>query len=248
MASDNPREKLQSSYDKEQAAKKKAEADKKLVDGVASVGSGPVTFGDIDKWLADNPDAQYFRIGNGGGSVPGARSYVVSGNPFGAIGGAAGRDGDAANVQMWSDNDAAIVGQDIDKQVRDIFRYANISAAPTRKGKRGEQATVGQQYTGSSFFTDNGIEYNTSYGMVYSRDEYGKLKEWASSVGKSDQFLSAGAEKKPAFSSDYGKDKGAILTGAGVDDNRRAALGNEETDSLSNEADAAAKAKRKLLG
>lgn len=245
----NPREKLQGSYDKAEEAKKKAADAKKLVDGVASVGSGPVTFADIDKWLADNPDAQYFRIGNGGGSVQGARSYVVKGNPFGAIGGAAGREAaDSGELQMWSDNDAAIVGQDIDKQTRDIFRYANISAAPTRQGKRGEKATVGQQYTGSSFFTDNGIEYNTNYGMIYSRDEYGKLKEWASGVGKSDQFLSAGAEKKPTFNSDYGKDKGAILTGTGVDDNRRAGLSTDADDSLANEEDIAAKAKRKLLG
>lgn len=223
------RGKLADKYDAEAKAKAAADAAKKAISGVASVGKGAVTFADIDKWLDANPDAQYFRIENGGNSVREPRSYT---NEYGS----------------WSDNDAAIVGQDRDKGARDIFRYANITAADVRKGKRGEKATVGAQYTPSSFFSDNGIAYNSSYGMVYSRDEYGALKEWASTKGKSDQFLSAGAEKKPTFSSDYGKDKGAVLTGAGVDDNRRAGLSTDTEDSLANEEDIAAAAKRKLLG
>lgn len=223
------RGKLADKYDDEAKAKAKAEAAQKAIGGVASVGKGATTFADIDKWLDANPDAQYFRIENGGNSVREARSYT---NEYGA----------------WDDNSAAIVGQDRDKGARDIFRYANISAADVRTGKRGEKATVGAQYTPSSFFKDNGIDYKSDYGLVYSRDEYGKLKEWASTKGKSDQFLSAGAEKKPTFSSDYGKDKGAILTGAGVDDNRRAGLSTNDPDSLANEEDATAAAKRKLLG
>jgi len=138
------------------------------------------------------------------------------------------------------------VGQDSDKGARDIFRYANISAATPRTGKRGEKATVGLQYSPSSFFKDNEAEYKTDYGMVYSRDEYGKLKESAAKLGKNDKFLSAGSEKKPTFSSDYGKDKGAILTGEG--ETRRAQLSTENDDSLANESDVTAAAKRKLLG
>lgn len=226
----NPREKLQSSYEKEQAARESAEKAQKAISGVASVGKGAQTFADIDKWLDENPDAEYFRIENGGTNAANiARSYT---NEYGT----------------WADNDAAIVGQDSDKWTRDIFRYANISAADVRQGKRGEKSTVGVKYTPSDFFKTNEIEYKSDYGMVYSRAEYGKLKESAAKMGKSDQFLSAGAEKKPTFSSDYGKDKGAILTGKGVDDNRRANLGEDEDDSLSNETDTAAAAKRKLLG
>jgi len=223
------REKLASKYDEEAAAKAAAEKASKAISGVKTVGKGATTFATIDKWLADNPDAEYFRIENGGKSVREPRSYT---NQYGS----------------WSDNDAAIVGQDRDKGARDIFRYANISAANPRTGKRGEKATVAAQYTPSAFFEANDIAYKSDYGMVYSRDEYGKLKEWASKKGKSDQFLSAGAEKAPTFSSDYGKDKGAILTGAGIDDNRRAGLSTESEDSLANEEDLANAAKRKLLG
>lgn len=225
----NPREKLQKPYD--DAAKAEAEAKRigDLISGVGSVGKGAVTFSQIDKYLADNPDAKYFRIENGGNNVgKAARSYT---NDFGT----------------WSDNDAAIVGQDSDKGARDIFRYANISAATPRTGKRGEKATVGIQYSPSSFFKDNEIaDYKSDYGMIYSRDEYGALKEKAASIGKSDKFLSAGAEKKPTFSSDYGKDKGAILTGEG--ESRRAKLSNDSTDSLANDEDPDNAAKRKLLG
>lgn len=228
----NPRAKLQEAYDRDADAAAKAEAEAKrvgdLVQGVSSVGKGAVTFAQIDKYLADNPDAEYFRIENGGNNVgKAARSYT---NDFGT----------------WSDNDAAIVGQDSDKGARDIFRYANISAATPRTGKRGEKATVGIQYSPSAFFETNKAEYKSDYGMIYSRDEYGKLKEQAAKIGKSDQFLSAGAEKKPTFSSDYGKDKGAILTGEG--DAKRAKLSTENTDSLANDEDADSAAKRKLLG
>ena len=226
----NPRSRLQSSYEKDAAAKKAAEARNKAVSGVTTVGKGGVTFATIDKWLADNADAEYFRIGD-------ATSKVGNGYR---------RRDDAG---MSSDQAAAIVGQDRDKGNSVIFRYATVQAAgATSKGKRGEQATVGINYTPTDFYKANGFEYSAADGFILSRAEYGKLKESAAKKGKSDQFLSAGAEKKPTFTSDYGKDKGAILTGEGVDTNRRAGLGEDESDGLSNEEDIAAAAKRKLLG
>ena len=208
-------------------AAKKANADK-LIGGIKIVNKGATTFGEIDKWLSDNPNEQYFRIGNGGSRVKEARGYETGNG-------------------MWTDNDAAIVGQERDKGTRDIFRYANFSPMPPRQGKRGEKATVSGQYNPSSFFKDNGIDYNTQYGMIYSRDEYGKVKESAAKHGKGDRFLEAG-QKLPEFSSDYGKDKGAILTGAGVDSNRRASLGQDETDGLDSSTDPTKANKRKLLG
>lgn len=228
MESFNPRTKLQSQYEKDQAAAEAEAKAKKAIGGVKSVGKGAVTFADIEKWLDANPDEKYFRIDNGGKTVGEARSYT-------------GKYG------TWSDNDAAIVGQNRDKGARDIFRYANISAADVRTGKRGEKSTVGLQYSPSSFFKENSIEYNSSYGMVYSRDEYGALKNKAAKIGKSDRFLEAPV-KKPTFSSDYGKDKGAILTGEGVDTNRRAGLGQDEASGLADGEDADNVTKRKLLG
>lgn len=226
----NPRTKLQSAYEKEAAAKKAAEARSKAVSGVTTVGKGGVTFATIDKWLADNPDAEYFRIADSDKKV--GTGYQ--------------RRDDAG---LSSDQAAAIVGSSSDSGNSVIRRYATVQAAgATSKGKRGEQATVGINYTPTDFYKANGFEYSAADGFILSRAEYGKLKESAAKKGKSDQFLSAGAEKKPTFSSDYGKDKGAILTGEGVDTNRRAALGQEETDALSNEEDIAAAAKRKLLG
>ena len=224
----NPREKLQESYDD----KAKAEAESKrigdLVGALPSAGKGAVTFSEIDKFLTDNPDAQYFRIDNGGNSVKQPRSYNTD---FG----------------RWDDNSAAIVGQDSDKSSRDIFRYANISAADPRTGKRGEKATVGIKYTPSSFFKENTAEYKTDYGLVFSREEFGKLKESAAEMGKADRFLEA-AVQKPVFSSDYGKEQGStILTGKA--DTRRAALGTETTDDMASAStDEETKSKRSLLG
>ena len=91
------------------------------------------------------------------------------------------------------------------------------------------------------------MDYKSEYGLVYSRDEYANLKNWAAEKGKSDQFLSAGAEKKPVFNRDYGKDKGAILTGAGVEDTRRAGIG-ENTEDAMDATDTEQVKKRKLLG
>lgn len=228
MAESDPRKKLQTSYDD----KAKAEAENKRIGDLEaelpSVGKGAVTFAQVDKFLTDNPDAKYFRIDNGGNSVKEPRSYRTS---FG----------------KWDDNSAAIVGQDSDKRSRDIFRYANISAMTPRTGKRGEKATVGLQYEPSSFFKDNSGTYKTDYGLVYSRDEYGKLKSQAAEIGKADRFLEA-AVQKPALSSDYGRNtKSTILTGNA--DSRRAALGTEtENDMASSSEDEETKTKRSILG
>lgn len=151
------------------AEKARIEAALKAVPVVAK---GATRFDEIDKFLADNPDAQYFRIDNGGSILgSGARSYN-------------GKYG------QWDDNGAAIVSSAYDQSHRDIHRYANISPADLRVGKRGEQPTIAQQYEPGAFFKDNNIAYNTSYGMIYSRDEYGKLKNWASSVAGPNGFLS----------------------------------------------------------
>ena len=223
------RELLQKAY-KADDAKKAAAAREKSLSGVKTIGSGGVTFANIDKWLTANPDAEYFRITNSATKV--GTGYM--------------RRDDAGES---SDQAAAIVGQDRDKGNSVIRRYATVQAAgATAKGKRGEQATVGINYTPTDFYKANSLEYSAADGFILSRAEYGKLKESAAKKGKSDQFLSAGAEKDPTFSSDYGKDKGAILTGAGVDDNRRAGLSTDSDDSLSNEEDIVAAAKRKLLG
>lgn len=230
MVSFNPRAKMQSQYEKDAAAKKAAEARSKAVSGVTTVGKGGVTFATIDKWLADNPDAEYFRIADSTKKV--GTGYMR-------------RD----SAGMSSDQAAAIVGQDRDKGNSVIRRYATVQAAgATAKGKRGEQATVGINYTPTDFYKANGFEYSAADGFILSRNEYNKLKESAAKKGKADQFLSAGAEKKPTFTSDYGKDKGAILTGEGVDTNRRAGLGEDGEDALANEEDIAAATKRKLLG
>lgn len=226
----NPRSRLQSQYEKDAAAKKEAEARNKAVSGVTTVGKGGVTFATIDKWLADNADAEYFRIADSDKKV-----------------GTGYRRRDDAG--MSSDQAAAIVGQDRDKKNSVIRRYATVQAAgATSKGKRGEKATVGINYTPTDFYKANGFEYSAADGFILSRAEYNKLKESAAKKGKSDQFLSAGPEKKPTFTSNYGKDKGAILTGEGVDTNRRAGLGQDDEDGLSNEEDIEAAAKRKLLG
>lgn len=227
----NPRELLQKPYDKASADKDaadKAAADEartmQELSSIKSVGKGAQTFADIDKWLADNPDEQYFRIENGGDNTKGySRTYT-------------GKYG------TWSDNDAAIVGQDKDKEKRDIFRYANISAADIRTGKRGEKSTVGMQYSPSRFFSDKNIEYKSDYGLVYSRDEYGKLKESAAKAGKSDRFLEA-PKKTPELSSDYGKDKSSSMNAG----KNTAKLGSDKIDSLSGEDDTNAP-KRKILG
>lgn len=148
-------------------AKKNAAGNDKAIADIPVVGKGAVTFEDIDKWVASNPDAQYFRIANGGNSVREPRAYT---NKYG----------------MWNDNDAAIVSQNSDKGARDIFRYMNISAADPRTGKRGEKATIGMQYSPGEFFAKNGLEYNTGYGQIYSLAEYGALKERVKATGKAD--------------------------------------------------------------
>ena len=96
-------EKLANKYEKEKAAKESAAKAKDLVNGVGVVGKGATTFAEIGKWLADNPDAQYFRIDNGGSSVNEARSYVVQYGDSSVDG--------SPGAQYWSDNDAAIVWQ-----------------------------------------------------------------------------------------------------------------------------------------
>lgn len=220
---------MRDAYEREQTAKRAKEA----VDGIATAGSGAVTFADIDKWLADNPDAEYFRVSRDQSKV------VNNGWLFGG-------------ERQTIGSEAAIVGQEYDQNVKHASeRYAHVGAVSSedKSGSRrthGNKATVDVTYNPSSWFADNGFEYDPSYGLIYSRDEYGKLKEQASKQGKSDQFLSAGAEKKPTFSSDYARDRNTILTGGS--DNRRAALGEESDDSLSNESDANEASRRKILG
>jgi len=80
--------------------------------------------------------------------------------------------------------------------------------------------------------------------MVFSRDEYGAIKEKAAKMGKSDRFLEAAIEK-PMFSSAYGKSK-ALITGES--NTRRAALGAETTDGLETSSTDQSKTKRSLLG
>lgn len=166
--------------DAQAAAKSEAARIQSLLGGVATVGKGAVTFDDIDKFVAANPEAQFFRIANGGNNVgKAARSYT---NKYGS----------------WSDNDAAIVSQDSDKGARDIFRYMNISAADPRTGKRGEKATIGMQYAPGEFFATNNIGYKSDYGQIYSLAEYGKLKESVKATGKADwltQYEKQAAEK-----------------------------------------------------
>lgn len=230
MVSFNPRAKMQSQYEKDAAAKKAAEARSKAVSGVTTVGKGGVTFSTIDKWLADNPDAEYFRIADSTKKV--GTGYMR-------------RD----SAGMSSDQAAAIVGQDSDAGNSVIRRYATVQAAgATATGKRGEQATVGINYTPSDFYKANNLTYSASDGYILSRAEYNSLKEQAAKKGSGDQFLSAGAEKSPTFDSQYGKDKGAILTGEGSAESRRASLGEDEQDDLANSDDPEAAAKRKLLG
>lgn len=172
-------------YGKDSAdeAKKKAEAEaarvQGLINSVPVAGNGPVTFADIDKWIAANPTAQYFRIGNDAPNTQNARSYT---NEYGT----------------WADNYAAIVSQDSDKGARDIFRYMNISAATPRQGKRGEKATIGMQYQPGEFFAQNNIGYKSDYGQIYSLKDYGSLKEQVKATGQADwltQYEKQAAEK-----------------------------------------------------
>lgn len=229
----NPRSRLQTPYQKQQDALKAATAERDRVQstlkGVPIVGSGAVSFADVDAWLAKNPDAQYFRVG---GSV------------------------------------ASIVGSNDDKS-----RPANQRYATNQREKQGN-ATISTAYTPSSWFAENKIsydkdpmadvsskrqsgsglefglarrqqqQYQENFGLIYSRDEYGKLKESYAAKGKGDRFLEA-ATRKPEFSSDYGKDKGAILTGVDTGAGRRAALGSDDEGQMDGDD---AKTKRKLLG
>lgn len=224
----NPRAALQSLYgnNKLTPAQEKAKAaeDKRISDtlgGVTTIGKGAMTFANIDKYLADNPDAQYFRIENtinapSGGLKNGMMNAAVS---------------KAAKQGI-----ASIVGQDSDaKAKKGKERYANVTA------NGGDGAVVGLKYTPSSFFKDNSIEYNSDYGMIYSREEYGKLKEDAASKGKSDRFLEA-AVKKPEYNSTKLKDKGFILTG---EDAPTAKLSTTEDDDLNSEDAATSK---RILG
>lgn len=227
----NPRSRLQTPYQKQQDALKAATAERDRVQstlkGVPVIGSGAVSFADVDNWLAKNPDAQYFRVGGSG---------------------------------------ASIVGSNDDKSRPANQRYA------TNQREKQSNATISTAYTPSSWFTENKISYNTdpmsavqssnrggflgglanlqqkqyqeSFGLIYSRDEYGKLKESYAAKGKGDRFLEA-ASRKPELSSDYGKDKGAILTGVDTGAGRRAALGSDDEGQMDGDD---AKTKRKLLG
>lgn len=201
----NPRSRLQTPYQKQQDALKAATAERDRVQstlkGVPVIGSGAVSFADVDNWLAKNPDAQYFRVGGSG---------------------------------------ASIVGSNDDKSRPANQRYA------TNQREKQSNATISTAYTPSSWFAENKISYDNqeSFGLIYSRDEYGKLKESYAAKGKGDRFLEA-ASRKPELSSDYGKDKGAILTGVDTGAGRRAALGSDDEGQMDGDD---AKTKRKLLG
>lgn len=227
MAVMNAMARMQKSYEAEAAAKAKQAAFDKALAAVPTISKGATSFADIDAWLSKNPDAQYFRIGNDGNTVKKARSYT-----FGQKNG------------QWDDNDAAIVGQNSDKGARDIFRYANISAANVRTGKRGEKATVGKQYNGGSFFDQAGVAYNSSYGMVLSRDEYGQLKEWSAKAGASDQFLKT-YQKNPMEQPDL-KGKGNVQ--AMADTTRRAEDLGADTGASALQSAEDTLTKRTLLG
>ncbi len=160
------------------AAEKKALEAKRTaaLSGVQTIGKGGVSLGDIDKWLADNPDAQYFRIGNGG-SVNDAR---LRGGSFMMPGSAAARDAAQNDPRRggWFDTDAAIVSQDSDERSKSIMRYATVQPrAADAKGKKGEKATIGINWTPSEFYKQYGFDWDANDGMIVSRAEYGKLKE-----------------------------------------------------------------------
>lgn len=211
--------------------KAKAEAAEKAridaaLGGVKTISKGATTFDQIDQWLSANPDAQYFRIGNDGNTVNKPRSYTF-GQKYG----------------QWDDNDAAIVASKADQGARDIFRYTNISAANPRTGKRGEKATISQQYSGGSFFKENNIGYNSSYGMILSRDEYGALKNMAAQKGAGDQFLKAYSQTPKEAPLNVRGAQQAVDTQRGAPD----LGGNEEvTTALQSSEDTLTK--RTLLG
>lgn len=152
-------ERMQQSYDEQQRADAIRQRQEAALSAIPEISTGPVQFSAIDTWLSQNPEAKYFRIGNQGKNTMNARTYTN------------GKYG------QWSDNDAAIVSTPTDANSRDIFRYINVAAADPRTGKRGETATFGEQYSGGSFFQENGMDYNSRYGIVMSREEYGALKE-----------------------------------------------------------------------
>lgn len=168
-----------------EAEKKALEAKRSsAISGIQTIGSGGLSLGDIDKWLTDNPDAQYFRIGNGG-SVNDSR--LRGGNPFGMMnmGGAGlgqgqvdGKGPTDSRGGGWYDTDAAIVSQDTDENQKSIFRYATVQPrAADAKGKKGEQATIGINWTPEEFYKQNGFDWSADDGMIVSRNEYGQLKE-----------------------------------------------------------------------
>lgn len=142
------------------------------ISGVQTIGKGGLSLGDIDKWLADNPDAQYFRIANGGGVKDNRyRGGTLQPGPRGGLMGATRTGG-------WNDSDAAIVSQDSDERSKSIFRYATVQPrAADAKGKKGEKATIGINWTPSEFYKQYGFDWNEADGMIVSRAEYGKLKE-----------------------------------------------------------------------
>lgn len=185
------------SLKQQQAAQAAAEQRAALINGVPVASQGATRFEAIDQWLNDNPDAKYFRIGNSGNSVSGARSYQIDAKGNRVTNFGYNSDAQQASTYTWSDNSAALVSTEADQGARDIFRYINVSAMAPREGKRGEKATFGQTYNGGEFFSSNNLQYSPDDGIIMSREEYGALKESLRAKGAGGFFQYEKFAKKP---------------------------------------------------
>ncbi|MDX9690544.1 MAG: hypothetical protein RBT70_08830 [Alphaproteobacteria bacterium] len=228
----NPRSRLQQQYDREAAAKKESERVQSTLKGVPVIGSGALSFADVDKWLADNPDAQYFRIGGGGNA---------------AIVGSADDKKRPANQRYATNQREAQGNATISTSYSPSSWFKENKISYDTDPMQAVQSSGGGQRTGLVGFgaaIRQQQQYQEQFGLIYSRDEYGKLKESYAKKGKGDRFLEA-ATRKPELSSDYGKDKGTILTGVDTGATRRGALGSDDDEQMAGDD---TKTKRKLLG
>jgi len=184
-----PRQKISPEEQAERDAYVKRHSE--LVSGISTIGKGAVSFKDIDTYLKENPDTQFFRIGNGG-RVSG-RDKMRSGT----------------GQHTWLDSNAAI-SNDTDKFKTQDRRYVNISPAGSVRGKWSESG-IGIAYTPQEFYKANNLQFFGDDGLILSRDEYGKLKENVKAKDKSGFLVQHEKQAGTRIERGTAKDDGNIV-------------------------------------
>lgn len=168
-----------------------------LIGEVPVIGKGALTLKEIDTWLTDNPDAQYFRIENTGNLIDANPMGMINGREVSPTeyrsllpytgGGVAPVDPETA-ARTNSGLASAIVAQDSDRGNMRYLSYtqAQMMGVPgTRKSQGIAPPTIAINYEPGSFYGTNGLEYDKNDGMILSREEYGRFKEQVVAQDKS---------------------------------------------------------------